>query len=513
MKQNSTWTRLMALLLLVGTFTFTSCDENMYDDFEDVEVDTLSPIPDHNLKIADLVAMYEPGGNLVEFHKELVIHGRVITDDFDGNFYNEMFIQDETGGIKVSLSLNSIYATYPPGSLVAVKVNGLKLGAYGNLVSLGVDTDRKTSSGNAYENDRIPRVLIDKYIYGPAEIKPIEPREVTMDEIKDLPDGILIRMNDVQFIESELDQTWANATDPNNKRAEDRHIEQKGHKGRLVVRSSGYARFANDRLPQGSGYIIGVLTRFRDTRQLVINSPSEFQMIADRFESGAITPPSELPEANTTIAKVRAMCPSTGSKAITEDLVISGTIISDDSDDQFFKNIYVQDKDGYGLNIQVDMKKVYQTYPFGSEVVVRLKGLHVASYEGSIRVGVEDSQYGAGRIPEDYVSSYILLKGKGTISPKEIKLEDAKPEMGGTYVRITGLTPEKPGSVWNDGKYNTANVYFKDDKGNKLVARVSKYASFAEKEIPAGPLSITGVLDYHKGSPQITFASIDDVKE
>lgn len=116
-------------------YTFNYKDPEHYVDVEGSNVVQPGDItPTHTIK--ELVSLYTPGKPVV-INDDIVIAGRVISSDKSGNFYKQIFIQDETGGIEIKLGKNSLYNEYKPGQMVYVKVgpgektSGLTLASYG----------------------------------------------------------------------------------------------------------------------------------------------------------------------------------------------------------------------------------------------------------------------------------------------------------------------------------------------------------------------------------------------
>ena len=58
--------------------------------------------------IQELSKLYTQG-HPMEIEDDIVIAGRVISTDKPGNFYNQIYIQDATGGIEIKLGKNSLY--------------------------------------------------------------------------------------------------------------------------------------------------------------------------------------------------------------------------------------------------------------------------------------------------------------------------------------------------------------------------------------------------------------------
>lgn len=116
-------------------FTFQYKDSENYENVPGSNVVQPGDItPTHT--IAELVSLYTPGNQIV-IEDDIVIAGRVISSDKRGNFYKQIFLQDETGGIELKLGKNSLYNDYKPGQMVYVKcgpgekTGGLTLASYG----------------------------------------------------------------------------------------------------------------------------------------------------------------------------------------------------------------------------------------------------------------------------------------------------------------------------------------------------------------------------------------------
>ena len=72
----------------------------------------------------------------------IYIRGRVSTDDFSGNFYKAMVIQQVVGGeqqnIRISVDMGSIGGLYQLGQELLIRCNGLAVGRYANQPQLCV---------------------------------------------------------------------------------------------------------------------------------------------------------------------------------------------------------------------------------------------------------------------------------------------------------------------------------------------------------------------------------------
>ncbi len=245
-----------------------SCNYNEIENPAEFEPVVMTPT--HT--IAQLKNMYASPGTMIT--DDIIIGGKLISSDREGNISRALMIQDETGGIEVKIQSYSLYNYYIPGMIVYVKCKGLALGAYGGNISIGME-----AVDEQYENDFIPIKLKDNYLFRGIIEAPIEPRLLTIPTLNKKYSNTLIKLENVQFLESELVLTYA---DPVNKITQNRTLTDMNN-NRVIVRTSGYARFAGNQLAQGSGDIVGILTYFNNTAQITIISINDVKLDRSRF--------------------------------------------------------------------------------------------------------------------------------------------------------------------------------------------------------------------------------------
>lgn len=501
MKLMNIFKRQLFLLPLVGGL-FAACS---YDKHDPVAPET-ETLPEKTLTIKGLKDMYKPGGSfLPKDGKPLVIMGQVISSDKWGNFYNEIYIQDETGGIKLALGSSAMYATYPIGSHIAMTVNGLKLGeAVGNL-SVGVDSNRKTGAGEEYENDRIPLPIVQQVVKCDGVKKALMPKEIKITDVnKDLI-GTLVLIKDVQFVSPS--ETWA---DPHKdkKSGESRSIQDK-EGNTIVVRNSDYSVFAGQKLPNGSGDLMAIVTYFRSTKQLVVSSPADAKFDKPRFEVGGNDKPA--PSVTKTLSEIMALYMD---KPVTlpDNTVFEAVVISSDKDGNFYRDLYMQDEQGHGISIKIDRKKIYETYPIGTKLVVDASGLTLGRDNNRLSIGTAGSgNYQTAFVEWKDFTDKAFKTGTKEVAPKVITIAEITPSMWNTYIEIKGLTAVEGGQKkWVEGGKDT-NSTFTDEAGNKIVVRSNKFVPYKDNLLPTGKVNIKGVLSGFNTTNQIFLNSISDV--
>lgn len=130
--------------------------------------------------IAQLKALYAKHGVLKIQDDDMVIAGKVISDDHSGNIYRELYLQDETGVISVKVGLSSLYSDYKLGQTVYVRCSGLTIGQYNGMPQLGVE-DPTGEYETAYLDSRY---LIDAHVIRGAWGDPVPPRVISESELQ-----------------------------------------------------------------------------------------------------------------------------------------------------------------------------------------------------------------------------------------------------------------------------------------------------------------------------------------
>ncbi|MDG2370118.1 MAG: DUF5689 domain-containing protein, partial [Flavobacteriales bacterium] len=183
------------------------------------------------ITISALKAMY-PGTDL-SITEDYNIYANVTSEETDGNFYKEAYIQDGTGAIRLRLlASGGLYI----GDSIRINLNGTVLSDYNGMIQLD-------------------SVDVDKNIVKQATQKYISPTNYSVNQISPALQGYLIELNDVEFIDDELGYSYADAI---NQFSENRTLTD-CNGNTILVRTSGYANFAGTTVPDGNGSIIAIV--------------------------------------------------------------------------------------------------------------------------------------------------------------------------------------------------------------------------------------------------------------
>ena len=141
-------------------------------------------------------------------------------------------------------------------------------------------------------------------------------------------------------------------------------VDTKGNQ--IVLRNSGYSKFVNDKVPSGSGYIVGVLGIYDGTYQLTIRDPRDIQFNNPRFGS-------QPPAKNATIADLKAACTSNLVK-ITQDLVVEAVVLANDKSGNIYRSLFIEDETG-AIEFKIDVNDLFIDFPVGTKIAISCKDI------------------------------------------------------------------------------------------------------------------------------------------
>jgi len=258
---------LTAVIMIAALGTLGSCKKSF-----DNPPGPSDPNIVANTSIRALKAMHTTPGALDLITTDIIISGIVVADDKSGNLYKQIYIQDETGGIQVLLEATGLFGTYPVGRRVFIRCNGLCISDYNNTMELGV----KAYINGVPSVETIPGALINQYLIGGSLNNPVTPITVTLSQLSTAPGmqspyiGALIQLDDYEFADTTVTYSdtsaYKNTTNLNIKNCAGQTI---------ILRTSGYADFAGQRVAAGHGSIAAIYTVFGTTRQLILRDPSD----------------------------------------------------------------------------------------------------------------------------------------------------------------------------------------------------------------------------------------------
>lgn len=236
------------------------------------------------ISIADLKSTYSSvisNNGMKQITDEIQIKGTVIGNDIEGNIYNEVFIDDGTGAFIICIAQGGIYGFLPVGQEILVDLKDLYIGAYGQQGEIG--TPYTSASGSTYVS-RMSRFLWNDHYKligsNPSSVTPEEfdQRRVTDASYLESHCGKLMTLKGVELQAADGKATFApdDGSVPLTANCVNRNF--KGiSSSQLVLRTSTFADFAGNVMPEGKVNVTGIFTRYRNTWQILMRSINDIE--------------------------------------------------------------------------------------------------------------------------------------------------------------------------------------------------------------------------------------------
>ena len=295
----------MALVMGLG---LTSC---MDDDWKATSGDTPAygnnTLQEKNvISIDELKTKYgitkEMINDTVRIDDGIQIKGVVTGNDAEGNIYNEIALQDETGGILVCIAQGGLCGQMQVGQEVLIDLGGLYIGAYRSQPQIGVPyTSTSASGAKSTYPSRIARAEWQTRfkLIGKPDATKLVAKEFDYESLKGNETelykyaGCLVKATGVGFAKADGKTTYA----PKSEGASTGYGVMRAFKNMTTgkdyttnefgVRTSCYSDFAAEKLPEGKLTVTGILTcyksqtKYKATAQILMRQQSDVQQMGE----------------------------------------------------------------------------------------------------------------------------------------------------------------------------------------------------------------------------------------
>lgn len=229
---------------------------------------------------------------LVEITEDWQLKARVTGNDIQGNIYNEVAVEDESGeGLLICIQKGGLYGFLPVGQEILVNLKGLYIGLYGNNVQIGMPYTN--SSGRTFPSRMAFNIWNEHFkILGTADASKVQPEEFDVTKLKDVAyikshRGKLMTLKNVEMAKADGKLAWAPEADKDPGNGVSRTVKINGKaQSLMVVRSSSYADFAALAMPTGKVNLTGVFTVYATnpskdgyTWQILLRSDSDIEEV------------------------------------------------------------------------------------------------------------------------------------------------------------------------------------------------------------------------------------------
>ncbi len=442
--------------LILATLMFNGCIDKDFDTPDPLEM----PVGEV-YTISELRQMFiENDKQPLKFTEDMSVYGVITMDGSTGNIYKSAFFEDETAAINLRMlspgGLNQ-------GDSIRIYLKGIVMSEYASMLQLD-----SVHTGNN----------ITKLRTG-IEWQPTQTDILTLLTDTTLI-GKLVKLNEVEFHPSDLGSTFA---DGENLEAQNR-ILRECNGNEIIVRTSGYASFADDLVPEGNGSIVAIMARFNNDRQLYIRNLSELDMDGPRCSEGN-------DDDVISIAAIRQMY-NDGTTNLPAGAVIKGVITSDAANQNTFnRNAFLQDETG-GIALRFLNSHGFN---MGDQISISAGSIELSEYQGLLQVN---------DIPN---SNANLLETNVEVEPVIASIADIVSDMDYFEARLVQIND----ATISGGSTFAGSLTLSDDTGS-MVIYTRNDATFSGAAVPTGTITITGVVSVHN-TPQFFIRNLDDIQQ
>lgn len=277
---------LKLLLTTALVASFISCvNDDSYGtpdlSSECIDLQTSTSVDDISLLANSSAQLYDN----IDPENPDVLEAIVTSSDEGGNFYKSISLMtvDGTKGFTMPIDAYNLYSKYEPGRKVFVIMDSLYFDYRSQIASLEIGSLYNNDTPDILTDDKVGRISGVKY---PNVVKrsctKIDEEDIVKHmSIADAKNNqyinMLIEFDAVQFANESLGKTYF---DPslNSFGGATNHYIADSDGNTMIVRISEYAKFAGDMIPDGSGKIRGVLTKYNSDYQFMIRTTNDVQL-------------------------------------------------------------------------------------------------------------------------------------------------------------------------------------------------------------------------------------------
>jgi hypothetical protein len=253
----------------------------------------------------------------------------------------------------------------------------------------------------------------------------------------------------------------------------------------ILFRSSSFADFASQPIPNGKGKFVAITGKFLDDRQIFLRELEDLNFETERCDGSGGQAANEI-----TIQSIQDRYYDFGADKAEEGF-ITGTVISDKNTGQVTgRNLYLQNgEDG----ILVRFTAIHN-YNLGDQLKITVTGQEVSEYLGLLQLNniplFNAQKTGAGALP----------------TPKELTVAEIlnnNNEYESTRVLIKGATLS--------GSSTFAGNVFVDDGSEEVIIFTFNTTSYANEPVPSGVVDVTAIVSQYNDVVQLVINGPSDI--
>lgn len=266
-------------------------------------------------------------------------------------------------------------------------------------------------------------------------------------------------------------------------------------------------------------------TKKRKMKQWFVNGSLFFALCACANDTSFSVPEilcdDNALETTHTMEQIKGMA-GFGVREFTEDVVISGYVVSSDRDGNFYKTLMLQDaleNPMSALRFAVDHTEYHATYELGRKVFVKLKGLAIGYHYGHLTIG--ESRGSALENISSFLMEQHFLKNceRGMMVPKTSRFSQLNEEDTGMllgFPEVQFHPQELQKTYANTDNTQTVELKLQQWTSNcsgqeEIILKNSGFTNFKSQQIPSKKGELTAVLEKRYGDYYLVVRSTKDV--
>nr|WP_315151902.1 DUF5689 domain-containing protein [uncultured Flavobacterium sp.] len=263
------------------TITFGSCAK---EEFDVPKLSCNQPDLKVNRTVEEVRAV--TNSIVTQYTYDDIIEAYVVSSDEEGNFFKTISFQTlatattPAMGFSVPVDASNTYVDFRLGNKVYIKMKDQYTDIYYGGMRIGniyVNAYNEGGVGRISPNDYKKVLNASCTIIDESQLV----KQLTVEEaLDDAKLNTLIELKDVEFTEAALGRHYYEETNDVGGATNWNLRDKAGNQ--IIFRTSGYADFAGHLVPEGSGTVRGILTKFGTDYQLMVRSEKDIAMSGNR---------------------------------------------------------------------------------------------------------------------------------------------------------------------------------------------------------------------------------------
>ena len=309
-------TRNIILLALTALLS-VAC--HSWDDPAEGANDYGNPnLKENNVKtIAEVKELFKSeisSNGLKKVEESMQIKAVVAGNDEGSNLYKQIYVQDATGGICLSIDQGGLFATFAVGQQILVELKGLYVGSYEKQPQIGVYYYNEDKGSE--QVGRMTRYQWPLHIKLLSNTELVNVKPIVTDDINNLniekDCGKLVTLVGIRMKDADGVRVFAPSDGSVTLLGGCANREITGFSSDLVVvRTSTYAKFASMPMPTEKINITGIASRYRDGWQLMPRTTADIQAYTGNEVLDDLSNNNPIDIRTATIAEFNAAAEST----------------------------------------------------------------------------------------------------------------------------------------------------------------------------------------------------------